>query len=92
MKWHRWLFILEGIPSLVSGFFVYFFLPDYPETAKWLSPSEQALSSDRLRLEGSKGHSGSMTWKDAKKTLTDWRLYVHYAVSPPHSGPSAPPR
>ncbi|CAK4032522.1 MFS general substrate transporter [Lecanosticta acicola] len=76
----RWLFILEGIPSLLSAFFVYFFLPDYPETANWLSEQEKALAVDRLRTEGSHGHSGHMTWQDAKETLTDWRLYAHYAV------------
>lgn len=77
----RWLFILEGIPSVVSSFFVYFFLPDYPETVKWLSPEELACAVERLRLEGSHGHGQSLTWSQAKDTLMDWRLYAHYAVS-----------
>lgn len=75
----RWLFILEGIPSCVSAVFVYFFLPDYPETANWLSPTEKAIVIERLRLEGSKGHART-TWAEAKQTLTDWRLYAHYAI------------
>jgi hypothetical protein len=75
----RWLFILEGIPSCVSSVFVFFFLPDYPETVKWLTPDEKTLAMARLKTEGSKGHA-QMTWADAKATLTDWRLYVHYAV------------
>ncbi|KXT05839.1 hypothetical protein AC578_1101 [Pseudocercospora eumusae] len=76
----RWLFILEGLPSLLSSVFVFFFLPDYPETAKWLDAEEKALATDRLRLGGSHGHSEHMKWKDAKETLMDWRLYAHYAV------------
>ncbi|KAK2742529.1 hypothetical protein FQN55_007815 [Onygenales sp. PD_40] len=76
----RWLFILEGIPSCASAALVYFFLPDYPETANWLSPAEKELAQERLRVEGSKGGSASMTWADAKETLTDWRLYAHYLV------------
>lgn len=76
----RWLFILEGIPSCASALLVFFFLPDYPETATWLSPTEKELVKERLRVEGSKGESASMTWNDAKETLTDWRLYAHYAV------------
>lgn len=83
----RWLLILEGLPSIISGFVVYFILPDYPETAKWLSEKERAMASDRLKIEGSHGHTGHMTWKDAKETLTDWRLYGHYAV---YFGISAP--
>ncbi|KAH0489160.1 hypothetical protein TgHK011_009604 [Trichoderma gracile] len=83
----RWLFILEGIPSCLSAFLVLFFLPDYPESATWLSEPEKDLAVQRLFHEGSKGHHPSMTWQDAKATLTDWRLYAHYAiyfaVSPP---------
>ncbi|EMC95205.1 hypothetical protein BAUCODRAFT_91912 [Baudoinia panamericana UAMH 10762] len=75
----RWLFILEGLPSILSSFLVFFLLPDFPETAKWLSTSEKELAIDRLRIEGSHGHS-DFTWADAKGTLTDWRLYAHYAV------------
>lgn len=30
----RWLFILEGIPAILCGTYTFFFLPDYPETAK----------------------------------------------------------
>jgi hypothetical protein len=66
----RWLFILEGLPSLLSAPLVWFFLPDYPET----------LAAERLKFEGSHGNSESMTWQDAKVTLTDWRLYAHYAI------------
>ena len=41
----RWLFILEGIPSVLSSLFVWFLLPDYPETATWLSESEKELAT-----------------------------------------------
>ncbi|KAL1647835.1 hypothetical protein SLS58_002636 [Diplodia intermedia] len=83
----RWLFIIEGIPSCVSAVVIWFILPDYPETASWLSSEEKALATDRLRLDGSKGGAKSMTWKEAKETLTDWRLYLHYAL---YFGISAP--
>ncbi|KAJ6626004.1 putative MFS transporter [Mycena sp. CBHHK59/15] len=76
----RWLFILEGLPSCLSSVLVLLFLPDYPETASWLSSSEKQLAEDRLKHDGSKGSSKPMTWADAKVTLTDWRLYAHYAI------------
>ncbi|KAJ5389431.1 MFS transporter prlL [Penicillium cataractarum] len=76
----RWLFIIEGAPSCASAVLVWFFLPDYPETANWLSAEEKELAADRLRLEGSKGSASAMSWADAKAVLTDWRLYAHYAV------------
>ncbi|KAE8148398.1 MFS transporter [Aspergillus avenaceus] len=77
----RWLFIIEGAPSCASAFLVWFFLPDYPETASWLSIEEKELAAQRLQDEGSKGAASAMSWQDAKEVLTDWRLYAHYAVS-----------
>lgn len=77
----RWLFILEGIPSCLSSVLVFFFLPDYPETVKWLNSEEKELAIKRLATEGSHGHGKDLTWEQAKETLTDWRLYAHYAVS-----------
>lgn len=76
----RWLFIIEGAPSCASAILVWFFLPDYPETAHWLLAEEKELAKERLALEGSHGEAGGLTWEEAKKTLIDWRLYAHYAV------------
>ncbi|KAJ6578733.1 MFS transporter [Mycena vulgaris] len=76
----RWLFILEGLPSCLSSVLVFFYLPDYPETARWLTEGERKLAERRLKGDGSLGSSKAMTWADAKATLTDWRLYAHYAI------------
>ncbi|KAF8252198.1 MFS general substrate transporter [Wilcoxina mikolae CBS 423.85] len=76
----RWLFILEGIPSCLSAIAVWFWLPDYPETADWLTCDEAHLAVQRLAYNGSKGSSASMTWAEARATLMDWRLYVHYLI------------
>jgi MFS family permease len=76
----RWLFIIEGAPSCISALAVWFFLPDYPEDALWLTENERALAADRLFLEGSKGSAKSLSWADAKQTLVDWRLWGHYIV------------
>ncbi|KAH1980481.1 hypothetical protein KXW88_006694 [Aspergillus fumigatus] len=83
----RWLFIIEGAPSCASAILVWFFLPDYPESARWLTREEKDLAAQRLRTEGSKGEAKAMTWEDAKAVLTDWRLYAHYAI---YFGISAP--
>lgn len=77
----RWLFILEGIPSVISSAFVWFGLPDFPESASWLSAEEKDIAAYRLSEQGSHGDSKSMTWEDAKSTLLEWRLWCHYLVS-----------
>ncbi|KAL4965348.1 putative MFS transporter [Aspergillus stella-maris] len=83
----RWLFIIEGAPSCASAVLVWFILPDYPESASWLSAEEKALAARRLEIEGSKGGAEAMSWEDSKGVLLDWRLYAHYLV---YFGISAP--
>ncbi|KAF7922074.1 uncharacterized protein EAE98_008285 [Botrytis deweyae] len=76
----RWLFVIEGIPSCLSSILVFFYLPDYPETVKWLSKDEKDLATRRLATEGAKGGDKGLTWQEAKETLCTWRLYAHYAI------------
>lgn len=74
----RWLFLLEGAPSCLSAALVWWLLPDYPE--EFLKGREREVAVERLRVEGSQSGDRSMTWKDARGTLLDWRLYGHYVI------------
>jgi MFS transporter, ACS family, tartrate transporter len=52
----QWLFIWEAVPSILVGFGVLFFLPDFPRQASWLKPDEiqwiqHSLESERQRKE-----------------------------------------
>ncbi|RDX45758.1 MFS transporter [Lentinus brumalis] len=75
----RYLFMIEGAPSCAGAFIVWFFFPDYPETVSWLSPAERELAVERLKGVASLGHD-RISWADAKATLRDYRLYVHYLI------------
>ncbi|MGY2047338.1 MFS transporter [Methylobacterium sp. JK268] len=48
----QWLFILEGIPSLLAGIAVLALLPDRPEEARWLDPRVAAAMSAEIAAEG----------------------------------------
>jgi MFS family permease len=47
----QWLFLVEGLPSVVLGVVVFFYLPDGPHAARWLSPDERAWLASRLADE-----------------------------------------
>ncbi|MDY7573053.1 MFS transporter [Actimicrobium sp. CCI2.3] len=39
----QWLFLIEAIPSIITGIIVLFYLNDKISDAKWLSPAEKSL-------------------------------------------------
>jgi D-galactonate transporter len=45
----QWLFLLEGLPSVIAGVVVLYFLDDGPQTAKWLKSDERELLLERLK-------------------------------------------
>lgn len=47
----RWLFLLEGLPAVVLGGVVWFYLTEQPEDADWLPGPERAWLIAQLRRE-----------------------------------------
>ncbi|WP_315767384.1 MULTISPECIES: MFS transporter [unclassified Bradyrhizobium] len=47
----QWLFILEGVPSVLVGVVTWFYLTDRPEHADWLSSEQKAWLAARLDAE-----------------------------------------
>jgi ACS family tartrate transporter-like MFS transporter len=55
----RWLFLLEGLPSVLLGVAAIWWLTDLPEEAMWLAPDERAWLASTLRSEAMSRESGS---------------------------------
>lgn len=47
----QWLFLVEGIPSVILGFVVLYWLPEQPAGAPWLAPEQRAWLVERLRRD-----------------------------------------
>jgi D-galactonate transporter len=47
----QWLFVIEGIPSVLAGIAVLMYLPEKPVNAKWLSQQEQAIVTQDIEQE-----------------------------------------
>ncbi|WP_321952326.1 MFS transporter [Paraburkholderia bannensis] len=47
----QWLFLLEGLPSVLVGVLVFFVLDDRIGKAKWLTPEERALLERNIAAE-----------------------------------------
>ncbi len=51
LKGWQWLFIIEGVPSVLLGVVTWFYLTDKPEHANWLTAEQKAWLSSRLTAE-----------------------------------------
>jgi len=72
----QWLFLLEGIPSVLVGVAVYALLPDGIQTARWLSSNERDLLQRNVDVEQNDGVHLSVL-----ATLRDPRVIVLAALS-----------
>ncbi|OHE96301.1 major facilitator superfamily transporter [Colletotrichum orchidophilum] len=79
----RWIFILEGLATVVMGASCFFLLIDTPTlSTRWLEPEEIRYlelsifikSGGGAREEA--GAGGKVNWRDLKMNLTNWRIYV----------------
>lgn len=84
----RWIFILEGILTVVVAVIAYFTLYDFPETAGFLTDEERAFVVHRLKYQGQNKEDGAMKvaqddtfqWKFVKAAFLDWQIWVNIWV------------
>src|SRR3984957_3142362 len=51
LKGWQWLFIIEGVPSVLLGIVTWFYLTDRPERADWLTVEQKAWLASKLNAE-----------------------------------------
>lgn len=79
----QWLFLLEGLPAVLLGIAVYFYLDDRPGNVHWLTPEQNArvvqqLAAQRQQQEAA-GASHNFRGAFVNKSL--WCLiYVNFAL------------
>ena len=74
----QWVFLLEGIPSVIAGIVTYFYLTDRPEQANWLTSRERELVHADLERDhqamGHREHSLLASLRDGRM----WLLILIY--------------
>ncbi|MFJ8259419.1 MFS transporter [Peribacillus asahii] len=75
----RWMFILEGIPAIILGVVVIFYLTNRPANAKWLSKEEKDWLEGELSAEQQvSAQINKVSKLDMLKDLKVWKLALFY--------------
>ena len=72
----RWIFIIEGILTVVTAAFSKLFIVDWPETARFLDESERRMLLCRLREDGGDARMDHLDSKSRRRAFGDWKIYV----------------
>lgn len=73
----RWIFILEGVLTILVSFAFFFLIPSFPEDAKWLTPEERAYVKARLQVDqGRSAAERSITFKDVRQVFKDYKVIL----------------
>ncbi|KAE8386964.1 major facilitator superfamily domain-containing protein [Aspergillus alliaceus] len=80
----RWIFILEGLATVILGVACFFFLIDSPLlSSRWLEPDEiRFLELQKFIKEGGpfkneeQDKNQRSRWKDLVVVMSNWRMYI----------------
>jgi cyanate permease len=75
MSGWRWIFIIEGLLTIVIAILFKFIVVDWPETATFLTETERTLLLKRLALDIGEARMDILNRRSAKRIFTDWKIY-----------------
>ncbi|CAG8972338.1 hypothetical protein HYALB_00005006 [Hymenoscyphus albidus] len=73
----RWIFILEGLLTVVVAVFAYFFIHNYPDTAPFLTDSERSYIHARLKGDSDATNDEKFTWGNVASALKDYKCWMY---------------
>ncbi|KAK8119620.1 uncharacterized protein PG998_004246 [Apiospora kogelbergensis] len=73
----RWIFILEGILTVIVAIAAYWFIHNYPDTAKFLTPDERRHIHQRLAADSDATNDEKFTWSAVSDALKDVDCWLY---------------
>ncbi|WAO92177.1 Hypothetical protein NCS54_00967300 [Fusarium falciforme] len=72
----KWLILTEGVFTIMLGIIVYLVLPDFPNTARWMSQAEKDFIQARLPINAPRAAEKDFDWTEFWQTLKDPKLWL----------------
>ena len=72
-----WIFILEGLSTVVAGILSFWIIQDFPDNAKFLTEVERTIVIRRLQSDNQHSAAGEkLKMKYIRQSLSDWKTYT----------------
>lgn len=76
-----WIFIIQGLATVVAGFASFWIIQDFPDTAKFLSEEERTVVVRRLQGDDQFSAAGEkLRMKYIMQSLLDWKTWVGIVI------------
>jgi len=72
----RWIFILEGLATIVIAAASFWIVPDWPETAKFLAPHERQIIMRRVAEDRAGATMNHWNKQTARRIFSDVKIYL----------------
>ncbi|CAG5158666.1 uncharacterized protein ALTATR162_LOCUS5195 [Alternaria atra] len=73
----RWIFILEGLLTIVIGVVAYWFISNYPGTVSWLSKEERTFVQARLKADSDATNEEAFSWAEVLVAAKDIKIWLY---------------
>lgn len=80
LKGWAWIFILEGLATIVVGCFCWWMIFDWPEDARFLSPDDRIRMQRRLILDKQGKTAEEFDKRHIYAALKDWKTYGYMFI------------
>ncbi|KAH9893416.1 MFS general substrate transporter [Cubamyces lactineus] len=83
-----WIFIIEGLVTVVAGFMSFWIIQDFPDTAKFLTEAERTVVVRRLQSDDQYSAAGeNLRWHYIWRSLLDWKTWIGMLLYTGADGP-----
>ncbi|KAK8006106.1 tartrate transporter [Apiospora marii] len=72
----RWIFIIEGLMTVVVGVAAKFWVADWPEKAAFLTEPERRMLVRRLAADTGEARMDRLNRRAVRRIATDWKIYA----------------
>lgn len=73
----RWIFILEGLLTIVVSTIAYFWVYNYPSTAEFLSEEERQFIQYRLKNDSDATRDENFSWSAVTDAFKDPKVWLY---------------